>query len=71
MEAPDHEARMAMLNWILEETDIVVAASAAGGADPMEQLVRQMHGFQFGDLNAFVSVATRFHATIIIFVEID
>lgn len=44
--------RESTLEWLLEENALTVNSS-------LEILARRMHGFRFGDINAFMTVAAR------------
>ena len=44
--------RITTLEWLLDESFLAVNTS-------LEILVRRMHGFRFGDINAVISIATR------------
>ena len=47
------EERFATLKWLLEESSLEFST-------PLEDLARRMHGFRLGDLNAVISIATRY-----------
>lgn len=47
------EDRTTTLLWLLEESSLTIDT-------PLEPIIRKMHGFRFGDINATVSAAARY-----------